>query len=251
MRGISPKQEIKREEWPIHLANKIKYHWRPLLSARVAGWWGGEWLVGLAGYAGSAQRGGAVLTRLHPHLPLLPPLQAACTAPSSPTNTSRPTSTRACPRRTGERGRPHVRAAAVRSGACRPSRVIAQHDTAAAPTTACPAPSATPAYHRSVRALHFLCTIRCDREDIQVGAGWGLAGASACRASSCVPARCSPHHHAHTRSPPAPSCACWRRSGPRAKRSAWWRRPSSQRRCATGGCAPWVGRRSGPRCASP
>lgn len=33
MRGISPKQEVPRDQWAIHLANKIKFHWRPLLSA--------------------------------------------------------------------------------------------------------------------------------------------------------------------------------------------------------------------------
>ena len=32
MRGISPKQEVPRDQWAIHLANKIKFHWRPLLS---------------------------------------------------------------------------------------------------------------------------------------------------------------------------------------------------------------------------
>ena len=32
MRGISPKQEVPRDAWTVHLANKIKYHWRPLLS---------------------------------------------------------------------------------------------------------------------------------------------------------------------------------------------------------------------------
>ena len=37
MRGISPKQEVPRDQWPIHLANKIKFHWRPLLSERRAG----------------------------------------------------------------------------------------------------------------------------------------------------------------------------------------------------------------------
>ena len=42
MKGISPKQEVKREEWPIHLANKIKYHWRPLLSEPAGGIEGGN-----------------------------------------------------------------------------------------------------------------------------------------------------------------------------------------------------------------
>lgn len=32
MRGISPKQDVPRDAWQVHLANKIKYHWRPLLS---------------------------------------------------------------------------------------------------------------------------------------------------------------------------------------------------------------------------
>lgn len=32
MLGISPKQQVPRDQWQIHLANKIKYHWRPLLS---------------------------------------------------------------------------------------------------------------------------------------------------------------------------------------------------------------------------
>ena len=111
---------------------------------------------------------------------------------------------------------------------------------------------------RSVRALHFLCTIRCDREDIQVGAGGARgvgrqdATVAARRCSSLPPIylpTCflSPSPHLPTRpspchSPPVPpplrSCACWRRSGPRARRSAWWRRPSRQRRCATG---RWVG----------
>lgn len=34
MLGISPKQPVPRDQWQIHLANKIKYHWRPLLSKR-------------------------------------------------------------------------------------------------------------------------------------------------------------------------------------------------------------------------
>lgn len=38
MRGISPKQEVPRDQWAIHLANKIKFHWRPLLSACRGGW---------------------------------------------------------------------------------------------------------------------------------------------------------------------------------------------------------------------
>jgi hypothetical protein len=44
MRGISPKQEVPRDSWQVHLANKIKYHWRTPLSecstepCSVPGW---------------------------------------------------------------------------------------------------------------------------------------------------------------------------------------------------------------------
>ena len=41
MRGISPKQEVPRDAWQVHLANKIKYHWRPLTSECAQ--WGGAW----------------------------------------------------------------------------------------------------------------------------------------------------------------------------------------------------------------
>ena len=204
MRGISPKQEVLRDQWPVHLANKIKYHWRPLLSA----WAGCEGLWGAGcGAALCAARSAPVAAAAAalPRRPLTPPLPP-CPAPAGGLH---------CP--------------------FKPDKYFESYQYARLP-----APD-------RVRALHFLCTIRCDREDIQVGGG--VEGADLLRRGNwpaeprarprpckrrASPSPCHPHA-----APPRPrgcSCVCWRAtraSGPTP--SCCWSARRSRRRCAAGG----------------
>lgn len=188
MRGISPKQDVPRDQWAIHLANKIKFHWRPLLSE-----WAGPaasrrwrcWMAStsadgmaarslLTGAGGGQQARGAHSCCAAEHawgLRFLPHVQAACTAPSSLTSTLRPTPTLACPRQTGGRG---LLLGHGPAGSCLPQqdaavRLAAVRVRSFAAVLQPADPSLLWCSSRRVRALHFLCTIRCDREDIQVG----------------------------------------------------------------------------------
>ena len=37
MRGISPKSDVSSTNWTVHLANKIKYHWKALSGESEGG----------------------------------------------------------------------------------------------------------------------------------------------------------------------------------------------------------------------